>query len=84
MEKLDNINTPNDSAMGQEEPSPPADLKKYTDMQEMFQDYEKLANEAATILICNHSSLNMAIEMGFSDANKGQVAHSEFEDQEKL
>ena len=45
---------------------PPADLKKYTDMNEMFKDYEKYANEAASIILCNHSSLNMAIEMGFS------------------
>ena len=73
MEKADTPNT-----------QPPADLKKYEDMQELFKDYEKLANEAATIMICNHSALNMAIEMETKSVNKGKVQESEFEDQEKL
>lgn len=52
---------------------PPADLKKYSDLNEIFVDYEKLANEASSIIICNYSALNMAIEMGFSQVNKGKL-----------
>lgn len=46
-------------------------------MNEMFKDYEKYANEAASLILCNHSALNMAIEMGFSDANKGKALDNE-------
>ena len=48
----------------------PEELKKYTDHQELFKQYELLATEAASIILCNYQSLNMAIAMGFSESNK--------------
>ena len=45
------------------------ELQKYTDPTDLFKKYEQLAAEAASILLCNYSSLNMAIEMGFSESN---------------
>ena len=48
----------------------PDNLEKYTDKDLLFKKYEELVTEAASILICNYSSLNMAIEMGFSGSNK--------------
>ena len=50
---------------------PLADLKKYTDLPEMFNDYEIEANKAVKMIVCNFSALNMAIEMGFSEQNGG-------------
>lgn len=46
-------------------------------MNEMFKDYEKMAYEAASIILCNYSALNMAIEMGFSQANQGKIDNEE-------
>ena len=45
--------------------NPPADIKVYTNMNEIFIDYEKLANEAASIILYNHSAYSKAIEMAF-------------------
>ena len=41
-----------------------AEPKKYTSNEELFAAYEGVANEAAKIMICNFSALNMATEMG--------------------
>jgi hypothetical protein len=36
----------------------------------LFKDYEALSREATSIVLCNYSALNMAIELGFSESNK--------------
>ena len=42
-------------------------------MQLMFKDYEMYANEAAAIILCNHSALNMAIEMDFGNEKPDEI-----------
>ena len=39
----------------------PEGLPKYTDVKKLENDYEALAREAASIVLCNYASLNMAI-----------------------
>lgn len=51
----------------------PDNLKKYSDMQELFKEYEKKVTEAVCILICNYSTLNMATEMDFAKINRKVV-----------
>lgn len=44
-----------------------------------MQKYEEACKEAASILICNWSDMNMAIELGFSEKNKKFNAEGEQE-----
>ena len=47
--------------------------KKYTDKQEMFQEYETLAYNAVQMVICNLACFNAAVEMGFgNDLNNAE------------
>jgi hypothetical protein len=59
----ENDNTPIQSVM-------PDNCPKYTDMSVLTKDYETLSREAASIVLLNYSTLNMAIENGFSESNK--------------
>lgn len=52
----------------------PADLKKYKNLNEIFQDYEIEANKSVKMIVCMFSSLNMAIEMDFATMNGGPKA----------
>ena len=47
-------------------------MKKGTSFMQIQLQYEAAVREAASILVCNYSSLNMAIDMGF--AGRKQVA----------
>ena len=69
---MDKSNAPNilKNDFKPENASIPDDCVKYSDPAVMFKEYEKLATECASILLCNYSSLNMAIEMGFAQSNK--------------
>ena len=42
----------------------------YTDLSVLTKDYEILSREAASIVLLNYSTLNMAIENNFSESNK--------------